>query len=139
MKAKGILIIAVACFVLAGVAAVAWGVCQASVQLGPVDDWDLPEMTGEYEPCEKWLIWEFDFWFWSAPGRTQIATYTIPTDFYRYYDSDEQANGLNHFEGYDWDDGDTHQTVIDIAMGSSCGHFEEMELYVQYAAGQPER
>jgi hypothetical protein len=138
MKAKGILTVVVACFVLGGAATLAWGLCKASVQLGPVDDYDLPEASGQYEPCEDWLIWDFEFWFWEAPGWTGIATYTTSTDFYRYYDSDEQENGWNHFEGYDWDNHDTHETVIDIAMGSSCGHFSDMELYVQYSASAPD-
>jgi len=139
MKAKGILVIAVACFVVASVAAISWGQCTASVQLGPVNDCDLPVNTGEYGPCERWLVWDFEFWFWTAPDWTVINTYTLPTDFYREYDSRETRLGYNHFEGYVWDDHQSHETGIGIAIGSTCGHFSDIELYVQYSASQPDR
>jgi hypothetical protein len=137
MKAKGILIIAVACFVLAGVATDAWGLCRAWVRLEADSTSQLPKTTGEYEPCEEWLVWEFDFFFQDDPGQTIIKTETYPTNFCEIYYSDDQNTGWNHFEGYVWDDDDTHETVIDIAIGSS--HFYYMDLYVQYSASQPDR
>jgi len=138
MKAKGILIIALACFVVASVAPVSWGLCRPCVRLEADSTSQLPKTTGEYEPCERWLIWEFDFFFQDDAGWTLIKTETYPTNFHEEYDSRYiYETGWHHYEDCVWDDNDTHETVIDIAIGSS--HFYYMDLYVQYAASEPER
>jgi len=139
MKAKGILIIAVACFVVASVAAISWGLCQAWVQVVAENTNQLPQSTDWYQPCEEWLIWEFDFWFWDDPGEQIIATYTTPTDFFEIYYSYDLTAGMNHFEGYVWDDHQSHETGIAITTGGDGGHFYDMDLCVHYAASQPDR
>jgi len=133
------------CFVVLlgfGLSNNAFAQCSSNKYIWTDDDvGDYPlESTGDYDPCDNWLHWIFEFDRTSKTDDYTVIAYRIYEDTHIVFNRNVDSRLYNPDQHYELSGSENvgassqHDLWI-MRVGGAGGHFEDIEATANYRAG----